>query len=248
MREVGVLGSLFIFPFSWNVLPLYFSPWVSGSCWKVFLLFRGRTDVFRIWQVQVSLCSLMIVFVMYKRNVKAEWNKEQQQGCAKNCVTWHGPKTLSSLYSSTRIGCGSTAVQCTVFATCSSLLTRERTQLSTRRDTAVLLFFHPSLVTCTTVPRAYSNPRCRLRPMLKPSDIANSAPTRTIQGSENLNSAPTRTIQHYSALFSTIQHYSGPNLYSAGMWQIVLVRVFSPVTYPHYRGTSTVLLYWLLYR
>ena len=128
-------------------------------------------------------------------------------------MTWTYSKTLSSLYSSTRIGCGSTAVQCAVFATCSSLLTRERTQLSTRRDTALLLFFHPSLDTCTTVPRAYSNPRCRLRPMLKPSDIANSAPTRTIQARIYIVRVP------------------------------AIVRVISLGTYPHYRGTSTVLVH-----
>ena len=66
--------------------------------------------------------------------------------------------------------------------------------------------------------------------MLKPSDIVNNAPTRTIEGSETLNSAPSRTIQ------ARIYIVRVP----------AIVRFFSRVTYPHYRGTPTVLLLPLL--
>ena len=116
------------------------------------------------------------------------------------------------------IGCDFTTVQGT--CTCCSLVTRERTQASTRR---VHLIPYPSLVKCTSVPPAYSTPRCWLRPMLKRSDIVNSAPTRTIEGSETLNSAPSRTIQARNHIVRVP----------------AIVRVFWFGTYPHYRGPST---------
>ena len=54
----------------------------------------------------------------------------------------HGPNILCSLYS---VGCG--FYRCAMFATCCSIITRERTQASTRRDTTVHLIPYPSL-TC----------------------------------------------------------------------------------------------------
>ena len=167
MWRVGLFG---VFAYI-HTLSLFFSVGV----WVVLKRCSFRFVNGRVLYLQISLCSLVIVFVMCTRNYQCRM--EQHGLCADfPFQSWTKNPVISVQYRMCFVPLCST-----VLSTCCFLLTRDRRRLLPLEILHNIPY--PSLVTCTTVPPAvtlmlatyYAETQC----------YREYAPTRTNEGSEN---------------------------------------------------------------